>query len=95
MENCETIFFLTDKYNDEPEQKVSAADSAFVNLIKILLKNDYQCTIYPQDFGAIAIEYNYAPYCNFENPTCEWVTPEEIELIRELRRQKDSASKEE
>ena len=53
--------------------------------IKILCKANYECEVYEDERDIVVIRFNICSKLHYGNNTIEWVSPEEIEMLYQMR----------
>lgn len=64
-------------------------DTDLLNTIKMLLRRDYDIRLRNEE-GATVIEFDNASYKGYGNPTFEYITQDEREMIWDKRKQADN-----
>lgn len=68
--------------------KKKLSDTEFIQLIKLLLKNDYILSIFEDEY-CYSIEFNYSINSGLGDKTLQWLTEDELFLLNEIREKKD------
>lgn len=68
--------------------KKKLSDTEFVQLIKLLLKNDYILSIFEDEY-CYSIEFEYSMSSGMGEKTLQWLTEDELFLLEEIREKKD------
>lgn len=67
--------------------KKNLSDTEFIQLIKLLLKNDYILSIFEDEY-CYSIEFNYGINSGLGDKTLQWLTEDELFLLNEIREKK-------
>lgn len=82
MNQINEIVFVKSVYNDDRDRMYDAIRDQ----IKILMEQEYVCTIYDDDLDIIVIKFEHndrKDYWGCTNPY--WLTPKEVEILESYR----------
>lgn len=89
MHKVNSFVFCPEDY----DKKESEMYADIADVLKILFKCRYTCTIRREDFGIVVIEYDYLDG-ELGTYTPVWVDYDEFEMLMSYRREKDEVEDE-